>query len=270
MNITAPNPDDADLSSLHGEVDRTAAAANRAGPVGLPPLTDALLNYLDAMAAADPALTHPHVRPTVLTASHTTRAYFGARLRHTSDAARCELPLLRMSLAAGPDESLGAPSIHDWLEAFELALICRNGGNDHYLRSQAYTMYYPHCWAPDDAEAVRIPAAYATALAALAKRARWPRNKQVRAEIAELMPPALDRLAEIPAESPWTPRVQIVRLLAAGEDATPQVAAAVEQFRAARRIAWPLLALAALAHDLNLPAQIESDYLPKRLMIWQP
>ncbi|MFE9574981.1 hypothetical protein ACFYO1_01210 [Nocardia sp. NPDC006044] len=268
MSAASPSATDSvALAALFANVDRAAQAANRVGAAGLPPLIDALWNYLERLAAEDPAMTHPHARPAVLTLSNATGSYFGARLRHTSDTARCDLPLLRMSVTTGRDEDLGPPSVHEWIEAFELALICRNGPGDFYLRSQFATMYHPKLWTPDDPVASRVPRAYATVLSALLQRARWPRNKAVKTAVAELLPPALHRLAEAPEDPRWTPRIRIVEQLSAKKDVTPLLAGALGP--APVRIAWPLLALAALAHDLKLPADVESDCLPRRFVDWK-
>lgn len=268
VSAASPSPTDrVTPTALFEEVDRAAQAANRVGAAGLPPLIDALWNYLEQLAAEDPAMTHPHARNAVLTLSNATGSYFGARLRHTSDQARCELPLLRMSVTTGRDEDLGPPSVHEWIEAFELALICRNGPTDFYLRSQFSVMYHPKLWTPDDPAESRVPRAYATVLSALLQRARWPRNKAVKTTVAELLPPALQRLAEAPEDPRWTPRIRIVERLAAKKDVTPLLADALGP--APRRIAWSVLALAALAHDLKLPAIIESDCLPSCFVDWQ-
>ncbi|MFC9436411.1 hypothetical protein [Nocardia sp. NPDC057030] len=268
MSAASPSPTDrVALTALFEDVERAAQAANRVGAAGLPSLIDALWNYLEQLAAEDPTMAHPHARPAVLTLSNATGAFFGARLRHTSDQARCDLPLLRMSVTTGRDEDLGPPSVHEWLESFELALICRNGPGDFYLRSQFATMYHPKLWTPDDPAATRVPRAYATVLSALLQRARWPRNKTVKTTVAELLPPALARLAEAQADPRWTPRIRIVQQLSAKQDITASLAAALEP--APPRIAWSLLALAALAHDLKLPAAVESDCLPSRFVDWK-
>ncbi|PXX71748.1 hypothetical protein DFR70_1011182 [Nocardia tenerifensis] len=265
MSAAPPSPaESATLSSLFEEVDRAAGAVSRVGAAGLPSLTAALWDYLERLAAEDTAMTHPHVRPAVTTLANTTSAYFGARLRHTSDQARCEIPLLRMTVTTGRDEELGPPSIHEWLESFELALISRNGPRDFYLRSQFSLMYHPRLWTPDDPAETRVPHAYAAALSALLQRARWPRNKNVKAAVAELLPSALERLAAAPQD----PRVRIVEHLAAKKDITPVLTDALAQ-PTPTRIAWPLLALAALAHDLKRPARLETDCLPRSLVAWQ-
>ncbi|MBF6176256.1 hypothetical protein [Nocardia blacklockiae] len=255
-----------ETGGLFAAVERAAAAANRTGAVGLPPLADALRDYIDGLATENPALTHPHAVPATQTFANALSSYFGARLRHTSDKAKCDLPLLRMSVAAPPDPDLGTPSIHDWLEAFEATLVSRSGTCDHYLRSQFYLMYHPRLWTPDDPEPTRVPLAYATVLAALVQRARWPRNKQVKATVAELLPPALERLDQAPDDTPRTPAVRIVRRLAAGADPTPEFAAALDDAPRRRPIAWDLLALAALAHDLKRPAAVEDTRLPTTLV----
>ncbi|MFI9402052.1 hypothetical protein [Nocardia sp. NPDC052316] len=264
----APQTDSATLTERYDELDRAAGAANRVGAAGLPTVIEALWNYLEAMATEDPALTHRHARPAVLTLSNATSSYFGARLRHTSDTARCDLPLLRMSVTTGRDEELGTPSVYEWIEAFELALICRNGPRDFYLRSQFHVMYHPNLWTSADPAELRVPYAYAAALSALLQRARWPRNKDVKAAVAQLLPPALDRLAEAPADSAWQQRIRIVERLAAKKDISQELADAVRN-PPRSRIAWPLLALAALAHDLKLPPAVESDYLPSRFVDWK-
>lgn len=256
-------------TQLYAEVERAAGAVDRAGAVGLAPLTEALLDYLDAMAAEDPALTHPHARPAMRSVANTARAGFAALLPHTTPNLRCELPLLSITLATPPDRELGEPHISDWLQAYELALICRDNADDHYLRTQHYIYYHPRLWTAETPQPVRIPVAYATVLAALSQRARWPRNKDVKAAVAELLPPALAVLAAVPGDSPWLPRTRIAVQLAAGSDATEEFADALAERVNRRRIAWDLLALAALAHDLRLPAAVESPFLPTTLREWK-
>ncbi|GLY78446.1 Imm49 family immunity protein [Actinoallomurus iriomotensis] len=250
------------VADLYARVERAAAAADRTGAVGLPPLTDALLDYLDGLSAQDPTLDHPHARPAVRTATRTTHKYFTACLPHISPG-QCELPLLNMSVGVSPDETLGGPFPHDWVQAFELALVCRSYVDADALHRQRFVLQR------QDA-GTDLMLAYTAALVALWKRKQWPRNRKLRTEVKADLQSALEVLSGAPADSAWTPRVRVLGQLAAGKNADGELAAAVTSHAESggRRIAWDLLALASLAEDLGLPMESESDFLPRHLRVW--
>ncbi|MRH87335.1 hypothetical protein GFY24_07640 [Nocardia sp. SYP-A9097] len=95
---------------------------------------------------------------------------------------------------------------------------------------------------------------------------------QAKADVAVMLPPALEQLACAGANSASLRGVRVVQELAAGRAVDGQLEEALTTTISdpGHRIAWDMLALGAPAHDLGLPTGINSEVLPQNLLRWSP
>lgn len=245
------------LSAVPGELDREVARAENGGAFGIKIVGDMLRDYAAARSISDPAFEQRDSWAALRSASELATYYVNALETQAGDEVRAWVEYLGVGFgfeAEGGEEAYP----HDWIAAFHLALICRN---DKQLR-------YLHALAGSLRQNVQTP--YVQALDAL-----W-------ADVAGLTEASASDTAHGPdgaaGEAPPERHADEIALLNAIErgDAAAfgaGLAALIEAHRERAKpayvhhlIAWEPLALAVLAHDSGLKVELETDYLPYRLI----
>ncbi|GAA4602054.1 hypothetical protein GCM10023195_05910 [Actinoallomurus liliacearum] len=221
------------LAAVPERLGRDTKLAENGGPFGIEMLADMLLDYAAARTVAiDPRVETRETWLALTSAASLYRDYARAQTVPAGGEVRAFVDYLGVGFGflQERDESLSA---HDWLWAYQVSLAI--GKDDVLLDLYPLVQSLPE---DDDLQGLR---------------AFW---------------------AKQPAETyPDSPEGRMLRAIAEGDAVTfnATLAAALEQHRqrAGRYprdlIAWGPLAMATLAHETELPIEVESGYLPERL-----
>ncbi|KAB2339079.1 immunity 49 family protein [Actinomadura rudentiformis] len=254
------------LGAVPDQLSEDTSRAENGGPFGIEMLSDMLLDYVAARSAEiDPRFESRESWTALKSAAELAADYVAAQHTPVGEVARAFVEYLGVGFGfTVTDEERVYTS--DWIHAFHLALICRDG-------AKLVRLYDLLQGLPDGPETV-----YARALAI-----RW-------ADVAGLLSQDGDEPhgpdgSPGPARTPYPVKldgarspgdeVTLLRALVQGDAAGFQTALAEAIARHREKagagrvrdlIAWGPLALAALAHESGVPVEVESGYLPVRLV----
>ncbi|WP_157429995.1 immunity 49 family protein [Actinomadura oligospora] len=226
------------LAAVPDDLDRETKLAQYGGPTGIEMLADSLLDYAAARTAGlDPRVETRETWLALSSAAELYRDYARAQTVPVGGSVRAWVEYLGVGFGFTQEyeESLSAV---DWVQAYRVAVAAGDDG----LLGTLYGLVEALPEKEDEFPFMR------------ALRVFWD---------------------EGPAEDyPDTPEGAMLRAIAEGDAAAFNAAlvTALEKHRelAGRRprdlIAWGPLALAALAHEAGLPIEVESGYLPVRLI----
>ncbi|MFG1999116.1 immunity 49 family protein [Spirillospora sp. NPDC048911] len=252
------------LDAVPDQLDKDASRAEYGGSFGIEMLSDMLLDYVAARSAEiDPRFESRESWTALNSAAELAADYVAALNTPVGEVARAWVDYLGIGFGftQADEESV---TTTDWIHAFQLALICRDG-------AKLVRLYRLLQDLPDGPKKI-----YATALGIRwADAAGLIERDEDEAHGSDGSPgpvrtPHPVRLDG--AESPGD-EVALLRALVDGTDfqqaLTEALAAHRERAgdgRVRDLIAWGPLALAALAHDSGVPVEVESGYLPARLV----
>ncbi|MFI0451696.1 immunity 49 family protein [Actinomadura sp. 6N118] len=252
------------LAAVPDQLAEDASRAENGGPFGIEMLSDMLLDYVAARSAEiDPRFETRESWTALKSAAEL--AYNYVRAQHTPVGESVQAWVEYLGVGFGfiqTDEERVYTS--DWIHAFHLALICRDG-------PKLVALYNLLGGLRDGSDTV-----YAKALAI-----RWAdlagiiERDEDEAHSADGSPGPARTAYPVKLDGAQSPgdEVTLLRALVDGTGFQPALteALAAHGKRASDRrvrdlIAWGPLALAALAHDSGVRIDVESGYLPARLV----
>ncbi|MBO2450452.1 immunity 49 family protein [Actinomadura barringtoniae] len=244
------------LSAVPGELDREVARAENGGAFGIKILTDMLRDYAAARSVADPAFEQRDSWAALRSSAELATYYVNALETESGGEVRAWVEYLGVGFgyeAEGGEEAYP----HDWIAAFCLALICREDKQLRYLHALARTLR----------QNAQTP--YVQALDAL-----WADVAGL-AETTETAHGPDGAAADVVPPGRHADEIALLNAIGRGDAAAfgTGLAALIEAHREQAKpdhvrhlIAWEPLALAVLAHDSGLKVEVETDYLPHRLI----